>query len=134
MARVEIFYAQMCGLCHEAMDYFRQNGIEFDSYEVKWGGEEFEDSENTRRMYELCGEKVDFVPQIFIDGKHIPGWRKLSELIESGEFQEMMKDQEIMSGILRFHQRYLNHQPNLSSRSFQKSRNSGQQLCSTNGE
>ena len=90
MARVEIFYAQMCGLCHEAMDYFCSRGVKFDSYEVKWVGDAFEDSDNSRELYRRCGKDIDFVPQIFIDGRHIPGWKTLSELIESGEIDAIL--------------------------------------------
>jgi len=91
MARVEIFYAQMCGLCHEAMDYFRGRGIEFDAYEVQWKGDGWVDSENSRLMKERCGD-VDFVPQIFIDGKHIKGWRTMEKLIESGEIDGLLEE------------------------------------------
>lgn len=94
MATIDIFYAQMCGMCHKAMDALTERGIPFRSHEVKWDSEagEFEDSENSREMYRRCGEKVDVVPQIFINGKHVAGWRGLEPLIESGEFDRMMKE------------------------------------------
>jgi glutaredoxin len=34
---------------------------------------------------------VDFVPQIFINGHHIPGWRKLEPMIASGEFDRLLE-------------------------------------------
>jgi glutaredoxin len=90
MAKVEIFYAEMCGLCHEAMDYFKAQGIDFEAYEVTWTGEDWEDSEHAREMRRRCGPDVDFVPQIFVDGKHIPGWKTLSAMIESGELARLL--------------------------------------------
>ena len=89
MADVKVFYAQMCGACHKAMDYFKENGIEFDAIEVKWTGDGWEDSENSRMMLELCGD-IDFVPQIIVKGTHIKGWRVLEPMLESGEFQKLL--------------------------------------------
>jgi len=89
---IEIFYAQICGLCHQAMNFFRSRGLPFRAYEVHWNdlAQEFVDSEHTRNMYRRCGEKVDFVPQIFINGRHIRGWRSLEPLIQSGEIEEIL--------------------------------------------
>jgi glutaredoxin len=89
MPKVEIFYADMCDLCHKAMDYFTEKGIAFESYKLKWTGGDWEDSENAREYKKRCGD-LDFVPQIFIDGKHIKGWKTLSELIETGEIDDLI--------------------------------------------
>jgi len=88
---IEIFYADICGLCHKAMDFFRSRNLLFTAREVFWVGEKFVDSESTREMYQRCGQTVDFVPQIFVNGKHISGWRKLEPMIESGEFDQLLK-------------------------------------------
>jgi glutaredoxin len=87
---IEIFYADICGLCHQAMDYFRGRGLRFQAYEVQWDGVAFVDSEHTRALYERCGP-VDFVPQIFINGHHISGWRKLEPMIRSGEVDRLLE-------------------------------------------
>ncbi|MDA0577789.1 MAG: glutaredoxin domain-containing protein [Verrucomicrobia bacterium] len=87
---IEIYYAEVCGLCHRAMDYFRTRDLPFQAHEVHWQEPEFVDSENTRAMYRRCGAKVDFVPQIFINGRHIPGWRKLEPMIQSGEIERVL--------------------------------------------
>lgn len=87
---IEIYYADICGLCHKAMDFFRSRGLPFRSYEVHWGGEAFVDSPKVREMYGRCGGTVDFVPQIFVNGRHIAGWRKLEPMITSGEFDEIL--------------------------------------------
>lgn len=90
MANVIVFYAQMCGLCHKAMDYFKEKGIPFDAYEVKWKGDGWEDSPNVRLMKKMCGD-VDFVPQIIINGRHIKGWKNLEPMIKSGELDKLLK-------------------------------------------
>ena len=96
MADVEIYYADMCGLCHQAMDVFREKGIEFEAYRLEWDGEnnEFKDSEYARELYRRCGEKVDFVPQFFIHGEWISGWAELEPMIQSGEFDKMLQREE----------------------------------------
>ncbi|MFT5122879.1 MAG: glutaredoxin [Kiritimatiellia bacterium] len=92
MAKIDIYYAEVCGLCHKAMDYFRSRDLEFNALEVKYDpvADAFVDSENTRAMYERCGKVVEFVPQIFINGTHIPGWKKLEPMIESGAFDALL--------------------------------------------
>ena len=87
--KVEIFYAQMCGLCHKAMDYFTEKGVPFDAYEVQWSGDNWVDSENAREMRRRCGD-VDFVPQLLIDGRHIKGYRELERLIDTGEIDDLL--------------------------------------------
>jgi glutaredoxin len=92
MAPVEIYYARICGLCTKALEFFRDRGITFTAYAVEWDGdkEEFVDSANTREMYKRCGERVDFVPQMFVGDEHIKGWRKLEPMIESGEIDSLL--------------------------------------------
>ena len=96
MASVEIYYARVCGLCAKALDFFRGRGVTFTAYAVEWDGEkeEFIDSDNTREMYKRCGEKVDFVPQMFIGDEHIKGWRKLEPMIQSGEIDSLIPKPE----------------------------------------
>ena len=92
MAQVDIYYARVCGLCTKALDFFRSRGTTFVAYAVEWDEEKqaFVDSENARRMYERCGETVDFVPQMFINDRHIKGWRTLEPMIESGEVDRLI--------------------------------------------
>lgn len=89
---IEIFYSEVCGLCHKAMDYFRSRNLPFTAREVVWDEEAdaFVDSGNAREMYERCGDAVDFVPQIFVNGHHIPGWRTLEPMIENGAFDRLL--------------------------------------------
>ena len=92
MVEVDIYYASVCGLCTKALDFFRERGVTFTAYAVEWDGEkeEFVDSDETREMYKRCGEKVDFVPQMFIGDSHIKGWRKLEPMIKSGEINRVI--------------------------------------------
>lgn len=89
---IDIYYASICGLCTKAIEFFRGRGVTFTAYAVEWDAEHerFVDSENARAMYRRCGEEVDFVPQIFIGDRHIPGWRKLEPMIESGEIDALL--------------------------------------------
>lgn len=92
MQPVDIYYARVCGLCDKAIEFFCKRGITFTAHAVEWDAEkdEFADSENIREMYRRCGEKVDFVPQMFIGTLHIKGWRKLEPMIESGEIDQLI--------------------------------------------
>lgn len=87
--KIEIFYAEICGLCHKAMDYFRSRQLPFTAHEVHWDGARFVDSPASQEMHRRCGP-VDFVPQIFINGHHVAGWRKLEPMIKSGEFDRLL--------------------------------------------
>ena len=90
---IEIYYADICGLCHKAMDFFRSRDLPFTKHEVFWDetNDEFEESDVRREMFKRIGSETDFVPQIFINGTHIAGWKKLEPMIESGEFDALLK-------------------------------------------
>jgi len=92
MQQVDIYYARVCGLCDKAIEFFCKRGVTFTAYAVEWDPEqeEFVDSPTSRDMYRRCGEKVDFVPQIFIGDLHIKGWRKLKPIIKSGEIDRLL--------------------------------------------
>jgi glutaredoxin len=90
--KIEIYYAEVCGLCHKAMDYFRSRGLAFDAYEIGYDKEadDWVPSPTVDEMKARAGD-VDFVPQIFINGDtHIPGWKKLEPMIASGEFDQLL--------------------------------------------
>jgi glutaredoxin len=89
---IEIFYSATCPLCHKAMAYFDSQDLAYVKHEVVWdaAADAFEDSEASRNLYERAGYKPDFVPQIFVGETHIPGWRTLEPMIESGEFAELL--------------------------------------------
>jgi glutaredoxin len=87
---IEIYYAEICGLCHKALDFFRSRGLSFQAREVFWKDDAFVDTDVAREMFRRCGGTVDFVPQIFINGHHVAGWRKLEPMIASGEFDRLL--------------------------------------------
>ena len=91
---IEIYHARICGLCHKALAFFEERGLPVRAYEVEWdeAADRFVDSEYTREMYRRCGEEIDFVPQIFLNGHHIPGWRTLEPMIASGDFDRLLAD------------------------------------------
>lgn len=92
MAHIDIYYANVCGLCTKAIDWFRSRNVTFTAHAVEWDpkADAFVDSANAREMYRRCGKQVDFVPQIFIGDTHIPGWRKLEPMIQSGEIDALV--------------------------------------------
>jgi glutaredoxin len=92
MQTIEIYYSRACRLCDKAIEFCRSRGVTFTAYAVEWDAmnDEFVDSDITREMYRRCGEKVDFVPQMFIDETHIQGWRKLKPMIKSGEIDRLI--------------------------------------------
>ena len=89
MPKVEVFYGQMCGACHDAMDYFTEKGVAFDAYEVKWGKDDWVDDENGRGFKQRFGD-ADTVPQIMMGERHVKGWKELSALIETGEIEGLL--------------------------------------------
>lgn len=88
---VEIFYAEICGLCHKALNHFQSLGVPVRRREVFWDRDrdDWVDSPTVREMLKRCGP-VDFVPQIFVHGRHIPGWRTLEPMIASGELDRWL--------------------------------------------
>jgi glutaredoxin 3 len=94
MPKVELYYSKVCHLCTKTIDYLHKRGVTFTAYAIEYDREadEFIDSEYTREMFRRCGEKVEFVPQIFIGDRHIGGWRKMEPLIESGEIDQLLPE------------------------------------------
>jgi glutaredoxin len=91
---IVVFYCSVCGLCTKAIEFLRSRNLDFTAYAVEWDSEKnaFRDSKNTREMFCRCGGTVDFVPQFFIHGIHVAGWRKLEPLIENGEFDRLLQN------------------------------------------
>lgn len=92
---VEIYYASTCGLCLEAMAFFKSRGLDFDARCIGYDRETdaWMPSENLRELEARIGA-FDFVPQLFVNGTHVAGWKKLERMIESGEFDRLLNESE----------------------------------------
>ena len=90
-APIIIYYASICGLCHKAIDFFIKRGLDFDARCIGYDKEadEWLPSDNLTELEENIGT-FDFVPQMFINGTHVAGWKKLEPMIESGEFDKLL--------------------------------------------
>ncbi len=93
MNTIEVYYAPVCGLCTEAIEFFRSRGLSFMAHAVEWDEavDAFADTPAAQEMHRRCGQTVDIVPQIFIGETHVPGWRKLQPMIASGEFDRLLE-------------------------------------------
>ncbi len=92
--KIEIYYAEVCGLCHKALDFFAERQLPVQAHKVEWDGQRdrWVDSKNVHDMLRRAGE-VDFVPQIFInESHHISGWRQLEPMIQSGAFDRLIEE------------------------------------------
>ena len=89
---IDIFYSETCPLCHKAMAYFDAQDLSYTKHEVVWDGaaDAFRDSPASQALIARAGYEPDFVPQIFVGDTHIPGWRKLEPMIESGDFDQLI--------------------------------------------
>jgi glutaredoxin-related protein len=92
---IVIYYASICGLCHKAMNAFIERGLDFDARCIGYDKESdaWLPSENLTELEEQIGT-FDFVPQMFIYGTHVAGWKKLEPMMESGEFDRLLKKGE----------------------------------------
>ena len=76
MKKVTIYSTPTCHFCSLAKDYFKENNIQFDAFDVA------SDLEKRREMVEKSGQLG--VPVIIIDGEVIVGFDRphLAELLE----------------------------------------------------
>ncbi len=64
--KVEIYGAEWCGFCKNAVSLCESKGIQYDYIDV-------DDTANLRSLEERLGSKARTVPQIFLDGALVPG-------------------------------------------------------------
>jgi glutaredoxin len=93
MKKIDVYYAPVCTLCTESIDFLRSRGLSFTAHAVEWHApsDAFVDTPVSQEMHRRCAQTVDFVPQIFIGDTHIAGWRKLEPMIKSGEFDRLLE-------------------------------------------
>jgi len=64
--KVEIYGAEWCSYCKQAVQLCESNGLQYDYIDI-------DKSTNLQSLTDRLGSKPRTVPQIFIDGKHTPG-------------------------------------------------------------
>jgi glutaredoxin len=64
--KIEIYGAEWCNFCKQAVSLCESKSIEYDYIDV-------DDSANMRQLEERLGSKARTVPQIFKDGLLVPG-------------------------------------------------------------
>lgn len=76
--RVEIYGTEWCTYCKQAVSLCETKGIVFEYIDV-------DETQNLRTLEERVGGRIRSVPQIFVNGKHLPkGYNELQ--------QELAKD------------------------------------------
>lgn len=75
MAKVSIYTTPTCSFCKAAKDFFAENDIEYENYDVST------DAEKRQEMIDKSGQMG--VPVIFIDDEMMVGFdkKKVSELL-----------------------------------------------------
>jgi glutaredoxin len=63
--KVEIYGAEWCTFCKQAVRLCETKAVSFDYIDI-------DDTANLRLLEERVGGKVRAVPQIFVDGQHVP--------------------------------------------------------------
>ncbi len=64
--KVEIYGAEWCASCKQAVTLCETRGISFDYIDI-------DETPNLRQLEERVGTKVRTVPQIFLNGSHVQG-------------------------------------------------------------
>ena len=77
MPRVTLYHTERCGYCRRAEQLLAHKGIPFESVDVT------DDDARRAWLVDRTGKRT--VPQIFIDGEPIGGFRELDALDRSGE-------------------------------------------------
>ncbi len=80
---VTIYTTRLCGFCHAAKRFFKQQGIPFK--EVPADG----NAQLREELRERTGQHT--VPQIWINDHHIGGFTDLMELESQGGLQDLLK-------------------------------------------
>jgi glutaredoxin 3 len=93
MIDVHIYTTSYCGYCQAAKALLQSRAIAFEERDVT--------REPTRRQWlvEQTGQRT--VPQIFLGGVPIGGFRELSELDRSGDLARIMKGEQAAEPVLR---------------------------------
>lgn len=77
MAKVEIYSSMMCPFCHRAEALLKKKGVDYEKYDVTFGGEK-------KAEMRARADGRHTVPQIFIDDDGIGGCDELYALEADG--------------------------------------------------
>ena len=86
MAQIQMYTKYFCPFCKRAKTLLKSLGLAFEEFEIS-----FDDAKEAE-MIVRSGR--DTVPQIFIDGQSIGGSDELVELVESGQFFNLLNSAE----------------------------------------
>jgi len=83
MKKVTIYSADACPWCVKAKRLMDNNNIEYEEIKLEFDSPEFDEL--------ISRTKMQTVPQIFFGDELIGGYPQLSELINEGKAQQMLK-------------------------------------------
>jgi glutaredoxin 3 len=83
MARVQIYTTTYCAFCTRAKSLLKRKGIEFEEIDVT------NDHELREKLVAMAGGRRT-VPEIFIDGRIIGGYKELKVLDDAGELDKLL--------------------------------------------
>lgn len=83
MAEVRIYTTPTCGYCMAAIALLRSKRVPYENINVAG------DSAKRAWLEETTGQRT--VPQVFIDGRSIGGYRELSGLDRAGELDALLR-------------------------------------------
>lgn len=79
---VQIYTTKSCGYCHAAKEFFRKKGLAFEEIDVT--------GEPEKRAWLLEATGLRTVPQVFINGEPIGGFREVMRLEARGELDSLL--------------------------------------------
>ena len=77
MARITLYHTERCRYCRLAAELLAKQGLAYEAVDVT------DDDAKRDWLVDRTGQRT--VPQIFVDGEPIGGYRELAELDRSGE-------------------------------------------------
>jgi glutaredoxin 3 len=93
MIEVRVYTTTYCGYCMAAKALLKSRAIAFEERDVTSAADE------RQWLVEQTGQRT--VPQIFLDGVPIGGFRELSELDRSGALEKIVKGEVTAESVLR---------------------------------
>ena len=83
MTRILLYTTPFCGYCRAAKRLLQDKSLEYEEIDVAF------DAEKRAEMIQRAGG-LRTVPQIFIHGRHIGGYRELAALERDGKLEDWL--------------------------------------------